>query len=143
MSIQLHGITSLGLVLAAIVLAAVVMFQVSWALGVVYLLICAVALLAILYGYCAKCPCRIHCGHVFPGKAAMIFKNRPPGPYTTVELAITCLALLLLMGLPQAWLWRYIEPFIAFWVMTAIAVIQIRTIVCRACDNIHCPVKSR
>lgn len=143
MRLQLHGITSLGLVLATIILAAVVMFQVSWALGVVYLVICVVASLAILYAYCAKCPCRIHCGHVFPGKTAMVFKNRPPGPYTTVELAITGLALLLLIGLPQAWLFQYTGPFIAFWVMTAIAVIQIRTVVCRACDNIHCPAKSR
>ena len=143
MRIQLHGITSLGLVLAAIVLAAVVMFQVSWALGVVYLVICVAALLVILYAYCAKCICRTHCGHVFPGKASMVFKNRQPGPYTTVEMAVTGLALLLLIGLPQAWLFRYTGSFIAFWVMTAIAVIQIRTIVCRACDNIHCPANSR
>ena len=138
-----HGITSLGLIFAAIVLAAVAMFRVSWVLGVVYLLICGIASIAMLYAYCAKCPCRDQCGHVFPGKMARIFKNRSPGPYTITELAITGLALILLIGLPQAWLFRYIGLFVAFWVMTAIAVIQMRTIVCRTCNNTYCPVKSR
>jgi hypothetical protein len=140
---QFHGITSLLLIFAAIVLAAIAMFKVSWVLGVVYLIICGIASLAMLYAYCAKCPSRNQCGHFFPGKAAKVFKNRQPGPYTIIELVVTGLTLVLLIGLPQLWLYRYFGLFIAFWIMTVIAVIQIRTVVCRACDNTYCPANNR
>ena len=142
METRFHGITSLALVLAAIVLAAAGMFRTSWALGFVYVAICAAASIAILYAYCAKCTCRRHCGHVFPGKIVMIFKSRPSGPYTAVELMATGLALLLLIGFPQAWLWKYTALLIAFWVMITLAVVQILTFVCRACDNRYCPARN-
>jgi len=141
MGTQLHGISSLGLMLAAIVLAAVVMFQISCSLGTVYCLVSAAALLAILYAYCAKCPSGMDCGHFFPGRVAKVFKRQASGPYTAVELAVTGFSLLLLIGLPQVWLWRHTGPFVAFWVMIGTALIQIRTTVCRRCNNIHCPAK--
>ena len=139
---QFHGISSLGLALTAIVLAAVGSFHISWVLGTVYLVTCAVASLTILYVYCAKCPSQMHCGHVFPGKIVMRFKSRTPGTYKNAELIVTGLALLLLIGFPQAWLWQHTGLLIVFWLMIAIAVIQIRTVVCRVCDNIYCPAKS-
>lgn len=104
-----------------------------------YVAIALVSTLAILYAWCAKCPCRSHCGHVLPGKIAAIFKSRPSGPYAPLEFAIAGLALLLLLGLPQIWLWQNMGLFIAFWAMFAVAVTQIRLIVCRACDNTYCP----
>jgi hypothetical protein len=140
MRTQCHGVTSLGLVLVATVVAAVVMFRTSWVLGVVYLAVCAAAPGAILYAYCAKCPCQTHCGHVFLGRVAMAF-SRQPGPYTIAELAALALALLSLIGLPQLWLWRYTGLFIAYWLLTAVALVQIKTFVCRACENVFCPLK--
>jgi hypothetical protein len=140
---QFHGVTSIGLVMVATVIAVVAMFRTSWVLGVVYLVVCAVASGVVLYAYCAKCPCRTNCGHVFPGRLATIFGDRQPGPYTAVELAVLGLALLLLLGLPQVWLWRYTGLFVAFWVLNAIALVQIRVVVCRACDNAYCPANPR
>jgi hypothetical protein len=93
--------------------------------------------------FCAKCSCRTLCGHVIPGKVAMVFIHRTPGPYTTVEIIVTGIALLLLIGLPQIWLWQYTGLFITFWVLIGIAVIQIRTVICRGCDNTYCPARSR
>jgi hypothetical protein len=140
---RFYGIISIGLVLVATVIAIVAMFRTSLALGVVYLVVCAVAPGVILYAYCAKCPCRMSCGHVFPGRLATIFGNRQPGPYTTVELIALVLALLLLLGLPQVWLWHYTGLFVAFWVLNAIALVLIPAFVCRACDNAYCPVNPR
>ncbi len=77
---------------------------------------------------------------MFPGKAAQVF-NREPGPYTLIELAAMILALALLIGLPQFWLWRYTGLFIAFWVLNGIALVQIRIVVCRTCGNIYCPMR--
>jgi hypothetical protein len=139
---QFHGVTSLGLVLTATVIAAVVMFMTSWVLGVVYLVVCVVASQAILRAFCAKCPCKTHCAHVFPGKAAMAIE-REPGPYTVVELGALGLSFLLLFGLPQVWLWRYAGLFVAYWALSAIAFVQIRMVACRACDNVYCLLKSR
>jgi hypothetical protein len=134
-----HGVASLGLMSAAVIVAAVMLFQLWWGWGVAYLVICAAGSTVILYGYCAKCPCRNHCSHLLPGKAAAVFKHRPPGPYTGLEFIATGLSLLLMIGFPQPWLWRYPGFFIAFWAMMIIALIQIRTTVCRACGNAYCP----
>ncbi|MCK4858342.1 MAG: hypothetical protein KAT58_10265 [candidate division Zixibacteria bacterium] len=138
---KFHGVTSLGLAAVATVIAAIAIFQTSWVFGIVYLVICAAAPGAILYAYCAKCPCKEHCAHVFPGKAAMAF-DRKPGPYTTTEMAVLVLALLLLIGLPQFWLWRYTGWFIAFWALSGIALVQVRAVVCRTCDNVYCPLRT-
>ncbi len=143
MSAQFHGITSIGLTLIAIVIALVAMFQTSWEWGVVYLAACIVAVGIILYVYCARCPCREKCGHVFLGRLAAALVERQPGPYTVVELAALLLALLLLWGLPQVWLWRYTGLFVAFWVLSAIALTQIRIVVCRNCGNVYCPANPR
>lgn len=143
MATRFHGVTSLGLVLVAIVLAAVAAFLTSWVLGLAYLAVCAVAPAGILVAYCAKCPCQSHCGHLFPGKLAMRFLDRQPGPYTPAELGTVGLALLLLLGLPQVWLWRYPLLFAVYWVLNAVALIEIRAVVCRSCENVYCPARSR
>jgi hypothetical protein len=135
---KFHGVTSIGLAAVAIGIGAVVMFLTSWVLGVVYLATCAAGAVIVLYVYCAKCPCKAdNCGHVFPGKIATIF-DRQPGPYTSVEMTAVLLALLLLLGLPQFWLWRYTGLLIVFWVLIGIAAVQARTVVCKACGNEYC-----
>jgi len=140
MSKQFHGVTSLGLVAVATIIAAVALFKASWLLGAVYLVMAALASSAIVYAFCAKCPSKACCGHVFPGKVAMTI-DRQPGPYTGIELAVLGLALLGLIGLPQLWLWRYAGLFVAYWALNAVALVQIRTVVCRACDNRYCPAR--
>jgi hypothetical protein len=142
MSARFHGVTSISLVGIAIVIAAVVMFQVSWLLGVLYLVGCLVAPLGIVCAFCAKRPCRTHCAHVVFGKLAVALTNRQPGPYTPAEIALVGLGLLWLLGVPQIWLWRTPIWLIGFWMLNAIAVLQIRLAVCRSCENVHCPIKA-
>ncbi len=141
MTNRFHGVTSLGFVAIAVAIAAVPMFQASLTLGAVYLAICALGSGAIIYTYCAKCPCKAHCAHVLPGKAAMAF-DRQPGPYTATEMTVMILALLTLVGFPQFWLWQYRGLFIAYWLLFAIALVQVRAVVCRNCDNVYCPLKA-
>jgi hypothetical protein len=141
MSARFHGVISIGLVAMTIVVAAVTVFQVSPLLGIVYLAGCALAPLGIVYAFCAKCPCRTHCAHVIFGKLAVAFTDRQPGPYTPAESAVVGLALLWLLGLPQVWLWRTPLWFVVFWLLNAVAVLQIRLAVCPACDNVHCPLR--
>ena len=136
---RLHGLASLGLVGVAILLAAGVLFQTAFALGLLYLGTTAASLTTILYAFCAKCPCKVHCGHVLPGKAAKFFKRRP-GPYSTHDTGAMLLALLVLFAFPQVWLWSHPALFIAFWALSGVAVVEIRRYVCRACTNVFCPL---
>jgi hypothetical protein len=139
MSARFHGISSITLTGVAVAIAAAAALRTSWALALAYLVLCTVALVGILYAFCAKCPCQMRCAHVLPGRLAAAFTQRRSGPYSAAELAIVGTALLVLLGLPQFWLWRYTVPLIVFWVLNTVALAQIRVVVCRTCDNVHCP----
>jgi len=141
MSARFHGVVSIGLVGIAILIAVVTVFQVSPVLGIVYLVGCAIAPLGIVYAFCAKCACRHCCAHVVFGKLAVAFTNRQEEPYTKAEIAVVAVALLWLLGLPQIWLWRTPIWLVAFWILNAIAVLEIRATVCPACENIECPMR--
>jgi len=138
----LYGVTSLILAAIGVAIAAVIAFAVSWGWGVAYLAICVAAPPIVLYAYCAKCPSRACCAHVLPGKlAAAVFKGRPAGPYTVVELAAVGGALSLLFGLPVAWLWRFPAWLAVFVGLNVTAVIEIRAVVCRRCENAYCSLR--
>jgi len=140
MNTRFYGVTSLALVGIATVIAASVLFGVSWLLGGIYLILSATGAGGIIYAYCAKCPCKAHCAHVIPGKLARNI-NRQPGPYTTLEQVVVVTALVAILGLPQPWLWRSLWLFIAYWVLALVAFVEILSFVCRTCGNVHCPVK--
>lgn len=142
MTTRFHGLTSLGLVGCALILALVILFQESIVLGIVYLGVCTAGMVVVLYAFCARCPCKKHCGHVLPGQIAGRFHRRP-GPYTPTDFAATAIALLILLGLPQFWLWQHPGVAVVFWVLTGIGLVQIRTYICRACTNVFCPLHAR
>lgn len=138
-STRFHGVISVVLVAAAVIIAVLALAQMGWGWVLGYLLLCAAGGGAILYAYCAKCPCKACCAHVLPGKLAGRFP-RTPGPYSGVEAAVVIVVCVLILGLPQLWLWRSVAAGVVFWVLTAIAVTQILVFICGACPNTHCPV---
>lgn len=123
----------------AVVIAASTLAQIAWKWAVGYVLLGVAGMGAIIYAYCAKCPCKASCAHVLPGRVAERFP-RKSGPYSVAEQAVVVVVLLLILGLPQLWLWRSATAGITFWVLNAIAVIQILVFVCHACPNTYCPV---
>jgi hypothetical protein len=141
MSTRFHGIMSVLLVAAAIIIAvlALMLAPVGWGWVLGYLLLCAAGGAAVFYAYCAKCPCKACCAHVLPGKVAVLFP-RTPGPYSTTEAAVVIGALLLILGLPQLWIWRSVLAGVTFWLLIAVATTQILTFICGVCPNTHCPV---
>jgi hypothetical protein len=72
---------------------------------------------------------------------AVAFTNRQEGPYIKAEVAVIVVALLWLLGLPQIWLWRTPVWLVMFWALNAVAVLEIRTAVCPACENVECPMR--
>jgi hypothetical protein len=141
---RFHGITSLILVLLACGLGLVAILLRSWVWGLIYLGVMAGAPIVVVRTYCAKCACKEHCAHVWPGKIARSFA-KDPSPYTTVQILGVVVALAALLGLPQFWLWQRATLLVPFWVFTGIALTQIRLAICPACNNTFCPlrVKSR
>ena len=137
---RIHGVMSLGFVLAAVCGALWGAFQSSLVYGVVYSVAAGVSFFALLASFCAGCPCRKRCGHVFPGPiAAALFPGRVPAPYSRTALVVSSIALVLLLITPLVWLWRDLPLLALFIGLLLIATLQIRTRVCRGCGNEHCP----
>jgi hypothetical protein len=86
---ELHGITSLGLLLLSVALAWAAAFLTWWVRGILYLAICAVCLAAILCAFCAKRPCQVRYGRIVPGKLAALV-SREPGRSTKLESTVFC-----------------------------------------------------
>ena len=138
---QMYGLLVLCAVGINMIIGATVIFQTSWLFGIVYLVDCAFASGAILYAFCAKCPCKAHCcGHVLPGMAAKHI-SRKSGPYTVSEYLIVAASLLLILGLPQFWLWRHTALPGIFWGLAGLSMIPMRTIVCPDCKNVYCALR--
>ena len=136
-----HGVFSLVLILAAVVTALIYIFGVSMAWGLVYVGAIVLANPMALYAYCAKCACReFDCSHIFPGKLAGLLPPRAQGPYTGVDYLGTALSLIVLLGVPQFWIWRNKAVFIAYWIPILLGLVEIRFWVCRDCRNENCPM---
>jgi hypothetical protein len=135
-----HGVVSLGLVGVSVGIALVVIARAAWVWAALYGAVGVASGGAIIYAYCAKCPCKGRCGHVLPGLAAQRFKRRA-GPYTTLDYTIVILGLIGLIALPQIWLWHDLVLFGVFWLVTGIALADILRVVCRACHNTYCPLQ--
>jgi hypothetical protein len=140
MSSRVHGVLSTVLIGVAVAVAAVVLFGITPGLGAGYLALSAAGMLCIVYAFCAKCPCKVRCGHVLPGLIARLFP-RQPGPYARWEIALMLVGLVLIVGLPLFWLWQNVAALVVFVVLNIFAVWDITRFVCRACDNIYCPMK--
>ena len=136
---KFHGVFSLLLILAAVLLALVYMFgkSISWAL--VYLGIIVLANPFVSYSYCAKCLCRNDgCSHVFPGKLTRLLPSRKQGPYTFMDYFWTSLSLIVLFVFPVPWLWQNKLLFFGYWILLIAGLAEILLFVCRTCRNENC-----
>ena len=80
---KLHGVFSLLLILASVVIAAGYLLGNFTGWGLVYVGIIVLANPLVLYSCCAKCLCRQDaCSHVVPGKLTRLLPARKPGPYS-------------------------------------------------------------
>ncbi|MCP4129714.1 MAG: hypothetical protein GY754_01740 [bacterium] len=137
---RFHGVFSLFLVFVANGVGVAAIFPFSRTLALVYGAVVPLAWLLIIFFFCAKCPCRDHgCGHILPGKLTKIFPPRKQGKYSPLDFGATGIALALLVGIPQYWLWQNTVFFIAFWAINTIALLEIRLLVCKECSNEFCP----
>ncbi|MZP29034.1 hypothetical protein GTO91_04825 [Heliobacterium undosum] len=139
-----HGVLSIGLIGLAFVLGFVALLPYSSSIAFGYLLVLVLAVPVIVFSYCSKCLCRVYaCGHVFPGKLTLWLPERKSDAYGLADYTGVIVPLLLMVGIPQYWLWKHTYLFSAFWVLLAIAVAEIRAFVCKGCGNEHCPLLTK
>ena len=138
-----HGVFSLILILASVVIALFYMLGVSPGWGFVYLGVIIFANPIVLYAYCAKCLCRNDaCSHVLPGKLTRLLPNRKQGPYTYKDYFWTALSLTALFCFPIPWLWQNKALFLVYLLLLLVGLAEILFFVCRACLNKNCPICS-
>ena len=137
-----HGLASLVLVAASLAIALAVVGRQSPAWGGAYLALLVVGSVAVLWAYCAKCPCReTGCGHVIPGRLARLLPGRRQGPYTLRDYLGLTLPLGLMVIVPQVWLVKAPTAMLLFWLLLAAGVIDILVVVCKGCGNAFCVVR--
>jgi hypothetical protein len=134
-----HGIISLCLILAAIATALGAVLPKSLMFGVLYILVLVLCSAAIVYSYCAKCPCRrLGCSHSVFGWLAVKFIRRKEGPYTFFDIAVTMISIAAILLIPQLWLIESLPALLLFWVLMALAGLEIVFLVCPDCSNRYC-----
>lgn len=139
MNNKIHGIFSIALIGISLLIALLTVTYFNQLMGVLYLLLEISLLLLIIYSYCCKCDCKEHnCGHVIPGRIAMVLPKRSQGRYSTADISSLIIAFLILLIFPQFWLWKSTFLLVAFWISLIIAGIDIVLFVCPSCKNRNC-----
>lgn len=138
---KFHGVMTIILILAAIGVG-IAAIALKTALGaLIYAAVIVLALPLLIHLFCGKCVCReTNCLMVYPAKLYRRLPGRRDGDYTGPDLAAIVGILVLLVAVPQYWLWQTKALFIAFWILIFGAHAEVMTIVCRACENCRCPV---
>jgi hypothetical protein len=137
------GVFSLGLVISAFTLSAFVILQSNVRYGWAYILLAILGSTIVIFSYCAKCPIKNNCLHVFPGLVARLFPTRKSAPYRNLDYLGVLLPLSLLILLPQFWLWDHPQLMLLFWLFLSLASGIILTRLCSHCGNQNCPLCMR
>jgi hypothetical protein len=133
-----HGIISIVIAFLAFALAIVAISFNRFDLAFVYILIILTGFLIIMYSYCTKCEGRFSCGHVIIGKIAQWLPCRKNSPYTNLDYLGVILPFLIIVILPQIWLWKIKWMFVSFWILLIVAALEINKYVCNRCVNTKC-----
>lgn len=137
--INIHGIISMLLVFDATVVAFISIARQSVAMAGIYLSLFIAFLVLVSLVYCTKCTCRKHCNHLIMGWVSQKLGKKKYGAYTTKELVFgVVLPFLPVLLIPQFYLYHHLLYLVLYWVLFAIAAVEINLYVCRGCRNTKC-----
>ena len=105
---KLHGLSSIVLFYAAMILALVEVSRQTMPAGVIFLALILAATFGIVYSYCAKCCCKHRCSHVVLGKLTRFVPDRKIERYTWQDYTALILSFLVVLVYPQFWIWENI-----------------------------------
>ncbi|MBN1185230.1 MAG: hypothetical protein JXB49_23295 [Bacteroidales bacterium] len=133
-----HGLISLTLAFLSISGGFYAIFIVNNLLAILYSIIMLLGFMVIIYSYCTKCPGRFTCGHIILGKLAALFPKRDEEAYSKWDYLGVIISFLLIIAIPQFYLWKIKWLFISFWTLLILAVMEINKHVCTKCLNNNC-----
>ncbi len=135
--INTHGYISISIFLIALGIGDYTILKESVMLGVFYASVVVLGFMSISFTYCTKCTIRSNCKHFFPGLISQVvkYKNRA---YTKADIVVAIIPVVLMIVLPQYWLYRKNMYFNIFWMLVIIASIEVMFFVCKTCGNKKC-----
>ena len=141
MPARAYGVSSLIAFAGAISIAVLVGWRESPALGIAYAALALVSLLGAVAIFCTKCADRDRCGHVVLGPISRLIRRElRTGRYTSRELALTSVPLVLTFLLPLGWLWHSPLALGDFCLLLLLGSIDVGARVGPACGNAACPL---
>ncbi|MBN2008910.1 hypothetical protein JW960_06155 [candidate division KSB1 bacterium] len=136
--LRLHGIVSLIFVLISFIIGVNAIAYDSVILSAVN----AFSILAFFYvvpvTYCAKCRTREQCNHYIFGKISVMLSKFRDEPYRPADWLPVVLIMLAIIVLPQYWLAKHVYLLVSYWVLFAVAGIEVLTFICPNCLNQKC-----
>lgn len=146
MNYRVPGLSSIIILFIGFGIAVYQLFMSSALLGLTYFIFIPVVFLNLLYHYCRKCPHvkNNSCRHVIFGQLTKkLFGILQPSKYTNKEILLALTPLLIIVLLPQYWLFKNKFLLIAFLFLLLIAFIIVRTGVCKGCQNRYCALHGK
>lgn len=126
-----------GLILLSFTISAWAIQADSLLLVGFYLIIAGINLLSMVKVYCSKCFAEDNVlVNDMSGKQARIFFKKVKMNFNLREKTLMIFNLLVIVGVPQYWLWQIKVLFGLYWVFTILAAIGILTTICQIC-KIH------
>jgi hypothetical protein len=138
---KISGLLSIVLILIGLAIADFCLYQISIAIGAIYTVFVFLVFLNIFFWYCRKCPHVVNgtCRHVIFGRITKaLFGTVDPAKYTFKEIIFALAPMMILVLIPQYWLFQNLALFIEFWILMLAAGIVVRTDVCPGCKNLNC-----
>lgn len=144
MTKRFHGLLSSILLDVPIVLAIVYLWLQSFIAGLIYAVGCFIAMLVMIYSYCAKCVCSTaSCGHIFPKYVTKFLPKRKAGKYLFRDYLGLFVSFGFIVIYPQFWIYSDILLLIAFWMPILLSALEIYFFLCKNCENINCKMSRR
>jgi hypothetical protein len=133
------GIVSMLLMLTSFGIGVASIAPYSIALSLIALLITIVAISTISGIYCSKCTCRDNCIHYLFGKISVLLSKKNPEQYNSFDLIVgVVLPMGMAIAFPQYWLFKNTTLLISYWILLAIAGLDVSIFVCNKCKNVKC-----
>ena len=137
--VKAHGTISISMRFTALLLAMFVLFKYSILIAVVYILAIGLFLYLVASVYCSKCQTRDNCNHLFIGSLSKVISEYKDESYTSRDIIIgAAIPFVIVIALPQFWLFKNLYYFIAYWILFVIAGLEVSLFVCSACANKKC-----
>lgn len=136
---KFHGIVSILLIFAAFVIGGYAIFLESVLYGYIYAGLVIASMPALIYSYCAKCPCRDgKCAHVFPGLITKLLPKRESAPYSTIDYVGLVVPLITIIAFAMPFLIEQTTFLFLYLILFIIGITEIYFFICTRCDNEFC-----